>query len=264
MKKPHLSPSTINQYLRCSAQTYFKRTVGPKAPGIALLYGKSTDEAVNTDMEQKIDSHKDLGSDDLKDAFTSAWDRDKDSTEFYANDKPEELREIGVKAISVWVDELAPTIQPVSVQEQLKIEFPDFDYDIVQYTDVITDKKTIIDNKTAGRSISTDKRTGSLIVPPEHRIQLTMYGMGYEANYGESPLGLGLDYSIKNKQPKMQRVSWEPNQDDKQLALNLIVRVADGINKEIFIPNRNAFMCNRRMCGWWSECEANFGGKVKL
>jgi hypothetical protein len=230
---------------------------------MALLYGKSTDEAINVDMEQKITSHVDLPVDDLKDAFVDAWDTGKDNTEFFPKDKPEELKEIGINAIGTWVQEVAPTVNPEAVQKQLIIQFPGFDYDILQYADVITQEKGVIDNKTAGRSISTNKDTGELIVPSEHRLQLTMYGMGYEANYGEDPVSLGLDYSIKNKTPKMQRVSWAPSKTDKQLAFNLVVGVAEGMSKEIFIPNRNSMMCNQRMCGWWRECEAKYGGQVK-
>ena len=261
--KPHLSPSTINQYLRCSSQVLFKKTVGPKPPGMALLYGKSTDEAINVDMEQKITTKKDLGSDELKDAFVDSWDKNKTDTEFHTNDKPDELREIGIKAIGRWTDEIAPTIQPKSVQEQLPIQFPGFEYDILQYSDVITVDNKTIDNKTARTSVTTNKESGLLLVPPEHRLQLTMYGLGYEAVHGEEPSSLGLDYSIKTKEPKMQRAEWTPNKNDKQLAFNLIVGVAEGLDKGVFIPNRNSMICNRRMCGWWRECEAKYGGTVK-
>ena len=260
--KPHLSPSTINQYLRCSAQTMFKMEVGPKPPGIAFLYGRSYDDAINEDMGQKIDSHEDLPEDDVKDAFVTSWDKNKELTEFFAKDKPTEIREIGIKSIGQWTGEIAPTVQPSAVQKKLPIDFPSFDYNILQYADIITDDDRVIDNKTAARSISKNG-DGSLLVPADHRLQLTMYGMGFGANYGKQPKSLGLDYAIKTKAPKFQRVSWEPNEEDKELALNLMVRVGKGIENNVFIPNRSSFMCNKRMCGWWRECQKMFGGKIK-
>ena len=70
--KPHLSPSSITQYLKCSAQFMFRKLIGNKPPSIALLYGKSVDEAINVDMEQKILTRKNLPMDDIKDAFVFA------------------------------------------------------------------------------------------------------------------------------------------------------------------------------------------------
>ena len=92
MDKPHLSPSSITQYLKCSAQYMFKKKLGPKPPGIALLYGKSVDNAINVDMEQKIVTRENLPSDDVKDAFVTEYDNNKDDTFFHKDDNPDVLR----------------------------------------------------------------------------------------------------------------------------------------------------------------------------
>ena len=122
MKKPHLSPSSITQYLKCSAQFMFKKQLGPKPPGIALLYGKSVDNAINVDMEQKIVTKENLPSDDVKDAFVTEYDNNKDDTFFHRDDKPDILREVGINSVGKWADEIAEKIQPISVQEKLAIE----------------------------------------------------------------------------------------------------------------------------------------------
>ena len=259
--KPHLSPSSITQYIKCSAQYMFKKVIGPMPPTIALLYGKSIDRAINVDLEQKINTREDLPAGDLKDAFVTSWDKDKQSTIFFKNDKPEDLREVGVKSIDLWHKDIAKSVQPSHVQEKLFVEFEDFNYNILQFADVITEEKVIIDNKTAGRSIPS--KDGNIAVPHDHRLQLTMYDIGYETNYGERPQELGLDYLIKNKTPKSQRTRWKPNNDDRSYTMNLFKSVAKGIDNETFLPNRGHFMCSKRFCAYWKECESNFGGKVK-
>ena len=93
--------------------------------------------------------------------------------------------------------------------------------------------------------------------------QLTMYGIGYKINYNEDIKELGLDYLIKNKSPKIQQVRWKPNNTDKKYTLGLIKNVANGIDNETYIPNRSHFMCSKKFCAYWKECEKNFGGKVK-
>ena len=261
MDKPHLSPSSINQYLKCSAQFMFKKMIGPKPPGIALLYGKSVDNAINIDMEQKIVTRENLPSDDVKDAFVTEYDSNRDDTFFHRDDKPDYLREVGINSVGKWADEIAEKIQPISVQEKLAIEFDDFGYDILQFADVITEDKTIIDNKTAGRSVP--QKDGEYKVSYDHILQLTMYGIGYKENHNEDIKELGLDYLIKNKNPKIQQVRWKPNNADKKYALGLIKNVAKGIDNETYIPNRSSFMCSKKFCAYWNECEENFGGKVR-
>ena len=261
--KPHLSPSSITQYLKCSAQFMFRKTVGPKPPSIALLYGKSVDEAINTDMEQKIESKVNLPSDDIKDAFVTQWDSNKNDTEFHKTDKPEALREIGIDSVGHWSETIAKEIQPKMVQKRLAVEFNDFDFNILQFADVITEDDVIIDNKTAGRSVSISKVTNKLLVPHDHRLQLTMYDIGYEVNESIKAKSLGLDYLIKNKKPKIQQPRWKPNKEDRQYVLGLMEHVANGVKKEVFIPNRNNMMCSKKFCGYWQECEKKYGGKVK-
>ena len=259
MKKT-LSPSSINQFMKCSAQYWFKKIIGPKPPTIALLYGTAVDEAINVDLEQKITTHEDLPVDDVKDAFVSKWDEGKQETLFFDNDKPEELREVGINSVGHWLKETAPTVQPMSIQEKLEAKIDGSDYELFQFADVITTDNEIIDNKTSGRSLP-DKN--GVVVPHDHRVQLTMYSLGFKYNYGQEPSSLGLDYLVKNKSPKVQRARWKPNGDDSKLVLSLINRVAKGIDKEVFIPNRAHFMCSKRFCAFWRECQQEFGGKVK-
>lgn len=261
--KPHLSPSSITQYLKCSAQFMFRKMIGPKPPGIALLYGKSVDEAINVDMEQKILTKENLSSDDIKDAFVTEWDGNRDDAEFHFTDKPDDLREIGINSVGHWSDTIAKEIQPKFVQKKLAVEFGDFDFDILQFADVITEEDVIIDNKTAGRSISLNKKSGNLVIPHDHRLQLTMYDIGYEVNEKVKAKGLGLDYLIKNKKPKVQQSRWKPNDQDRQYVLGLMEHVANGVKKEVFIPNRNSMLCSKKFCAYWQECEKKYGGKVK-
>ena len=261
--KPHLSPSSITQYLKCSAQFMFRKTIGAKPPGIALLYGKSIDEAINIDMEQKIDSRENLPTDDIKDAFVTEWDSNKNDAEFHPTDKPDSLREIGIDSVGNWSETIAKEIQPKAVQKKLAVEFDDFDFNILQFADVITEGGVIIDNKTAGRSIPVSKVTDILLIPHDHRLQLTMYDIGYEVNESVRATGLGLDYLIKNKKPKIQQARWKPNKQDRQYVLGLMEQVANGVKKEVFIPNRSNMMCSKKFCAYWRECENKYGGKVK-
>ena len=90
-----------------------------------------------------------------------------------------------------------------------------------------------------------------------------MYDIGYEVNESVRATGLGLDYLIKNKKPKIQQARWKPNKQDRQYVLGLMEQVANGVKKEVFIPNRSNMMCSKKFCAYWRECENKYGGKVK-
>ena len=205
-------------------------------------------------MEQKIETHEDLKLNDVMDAFVTSWDNRKPDTKFFPSDKPEDLREVGIRSIENCMKDIAPTIQPKAVQEELSFETNEAK--IVQYADLITEEGIIIDNKTAGRSPGNQ-------ISHDHLMQLTMYGMGYESKNIFKPKELGLDYMIKTKTPKVHRVRWKPNKGNIAIANSTIGQVKKSIEKGIFIPNRGSFMCTKRFCGYWKECQREFGGTVK-
>ncbi len=49
---------------------------------------------------------------------------------------------------------------------------------------------------------------------------------------------------------------------DKKLTARLYSIARDLMHAGVFAPNRSSFLCSRRHCGFWSRCEAEFGGEV--
>ncbi len=269
-KKKHLSPSQMKMYLRCGTQYMFRYIEGFKqVPGVALLYGTAYDDAINFNFIQKISTHDDLPVDDVTDAFATKWDDKKDLYELddHKGTKPEDIRENGILLTKTWREEKAPTIQPVAVQEPLHIEFEDFPYDIIQYADLIDDKETVIDNKTAGKSPPKKTRDdGTIYFIPgsfDDQLQLIMYALGYQIEHGHLPKKLALDYGVKLKKPKLVTAEIAPTQTDQDFIVNLIGQIASGIRKQHFMPNRGHMLCSKKYCGFWEMCQKNYGGKVK-
>ncbi len=238
-------------------------------PGVALLYGTSYDEAINLNFIQKISTHEDLPVDDVKDAFATTWDEKKDNYDLddHKGNAPEDIRENGINLTESWRTERAPTIQPVAVQEPLHIEFKDFPYDIIQYADLIDDKDIVRDNKTSAKSPpKKEKDDGTIFYIPnsfDDKLQLDMYALGYQVVHGELPKGLALDYGVKTKTPKQITAEFVPDKEDQRYILGLIGQIADGIKKQHFMPNRGHMLCSKKYCGFWEECQKNYGGKVK-
>ena len=262
--KPHLSPSSINMMSRCAAQWNYRYKEGIKRPpGIALLRGKSTDVSISYNMQQKIESHEDLKEDEVVDAFVTEWDTEKGNTLLLPDDKPEEQREGGINQIKHYHKEMAPTIQPETVQEKFEIEVEGFDYNLLGYSDIITDDGIVIDNKTASKSPPSNGN-----IQFDHLLQMTVYDLGYQMSRGKEAKGVRLDYLIKTKTPKIVTVEPKITNAERtflQKIMGITAERATMLFKEEITPtpNRAGFLCSKRWCGYWKMCESDFGGKVK-
>lgn len=263
MNKPHLSPTQINMFLRCSAQYFFRYIEGIKAPpGIALTLGKSIDEALNLNYQQKKDTFEDLKVEPMIDIYETTYDREIKNTIIFPSDDLKKIREEGIGLIKQYHTEISPVIQPIEVQEKIEIPFNDFDYDLVVVPDLITIEEVIVDNKTVSKSPPQDNGK-FLPMSFEHKLQMIADSFAFGVKYQKSEKELRLDYLVKTKTPQIKTACFGATKADHILFLNLLSRVADAIENNVFLPNRNCQTCSHKFCGYAKICESYFGGKVK-
>ncbi len=267
-KKPHISYSQMGMWSRCGVQYFYRYRKGLKVPpASALTQGISCDVAINVNYEQKIKSWEDLPQDDVKDAYVTEFDKRKQDTDWQKDEKPEDMRAHGIKIVETFRADVAPNIQPVSVQEKLWVPFEGFPVDLVGVIDVtaLADKEKpdgpiiIRDNKTTAKSPPS---TGGFANEAD-RLQLALYSLGNRAKTGKIEAGVAVDYLVKLKEPKAVTVEDVITESDHRFALQLIGRVVDAIEKSVFVPNRTGFMCNKRHCGYHMRCVKDFGGRIR-
>lgn len=268
MNKKHLSPSQINMFGRCESQWFFRYVEGlKKPPGSALLEGGAVDAGVSHNYHQKIDSFEDLSVDEVVDAYTTHFDDGKDNTLWLPDEKPVEIREEGIGLLKTYQKEVAPTLQPATVQDEIYIPIEDFEYDIKGYIDVTTVDDMVNDVKTSKNS-PPSKEGGFKPSTRDHQVQLTIYSVGYEVKYGRPPKSLTIDYITKTKTPKVCRAEVEVPASEIVLLQNTIGIIAhkvevQGNDPMKYMPNRGHFLCSHKFCGYWAECESTYGGEVK-
>jgi len=56
--------------------------------------------------------------------------------------------------------------------------------------------------------------------------------------------------------------SYQVGAEDRRFADALCPMVQESIRDGIYPPHRSRPMCSRRYCGYWLECEHEFGGRV--
>jgi hypothetical protein len=71
-----------------------------------------------------------------------------------------------------------------------------------------------------------------------------------------------LDTVTKTKTVQVIQQSHQVGAEDRRFAEALYPMVQESIQDGIYAPHRSGPMCSRRYCGYWRECEREFGGRV--
>ena len=155
-----------------------------------------------------------------------------------------ELKDQGISLLEAYLNEIAPNIQPLAVEQKFLIDTGATKLPLMGYIDLIDDQGIIIDHKTSKRSYAKDAAEGDL--------QLTAYSLAYRTLYGEPENGVRLDVMVKNKTPKIQQLSG--TRDDGQIRrfLRIAQEVERGISSGVYFPNES-FMCG--ICGYGEMCK---------
>jgi putative RecB family exonuclease len=225
-----------------------------KRPGSALLLGKSWHEALETNYTQKITTKVDLPIEEMKDAFSDSFDRmSNDDDYIFDPSMPEsKLKDQGIGLTEIHHKEIAPTINPVSVEEKFDISLgDDFPFTLLGFIDLIDEKDSgeyIVDNKSLGKKPSQSDM--------DKNIQLTAYALAYRMTRGKEESGLRFDCAIKNKNPQVFQIETKRTTSEIEWFLSeLVGNVAGGIKSGIFFPNPTGWHCSEKWCGYWGMCK---------
>ncbi|MDK2464138.1 MAG: PD-(D/E)XK nuclease family protein [Candidatus Korarchaeota archaeon] len=244
--EPHLSVTQLRMYLRCPLQYYFRYICGLKIPPTGdITLGRTVHAALEENYRQKVETHRDLPLEQVYDIFSERWDEEAQLTLFQEDEKPGRLKDEGIRLLSTYHTNVAPKVQPVSVEQEFLIDTGVTQLPLKGYIDLIDDQGTIIDHKTTKRSYPQDAA--------EKDLQLTAYALAYRALHGHPERALRLDVLVRTKQPKIQHLEATRTEADIDRFLRLAEQVERAITTGIFYPNEN-FMCG--ICGYRDLCTA--------
>lgn len=240
----HLSVTQLKMYLRCPLQYEFRYVNGLKIPPAGVMtLGKSIHSTLEENYRQKIKTKQDLPLEEWRDYFSDAWDSSVGETQFEEDEKPGELKDDGIKLINAYHSQIAPKIQPASVEREFLIGIDGVEEPLLGYIDLIDDHGCIIDHKIAGRSWPKGR---------EHTdLQLTAYSLAYKRLEGKDEKGLRFDVLVRTNTPKINQLETTRSPEDIRRFEKLLGRVSRSIKSGIFYPNEN-YMCG--ICGYADMC----------
>jgi len=252
----YLSYSRINRFLLCPRSYYYhyiKRVARPLPSWLFL--GSCVHETVGYNFEQKIKTRKDLPLEAVKDYFSDRWNKQElnasrpeysdsaEATEIdWKGENPGLLKDVGLEVVSKYHAQMAPSVQPVAVE----LEFPNATVAgvrLVGRVDLIDDKSTIIDLKTAKRKPNKSKIAQDL--------QPTFYavGMGGEIDFK-------YHYMVKRADTEVLEFYTKRTKEDIRFLEEVFLPpIIESIERGIFVPNVSSWMCSPKYCEFYNICQ---------
>lgn len=169
----HLSPSSLGMLARCAFQFQRRYVLGEKErPGEALVVGSAVHSGLERNFTQKIESHEDMPVDVLQEWLldvgwkaTVAEQQERSEMEVEWDAGEEDARKRAVNMTLAYHREIAPRLQPLSVEGWVEADFG-LAVPVIGRFDVETPER-LVDFKT-GKQMQTKPK-------PENRVQAATY-----------------------------------------------------------------------------------------
>jgi len=173
----HLSPSSLGMARRCLEQFRRRYILGEKErPGEAAVIGSIVHATLERNYEQKIVSFTDLPLAEiieyLDDEATYTVVAERGGPEEVEWDNPDPVagldaaRDDARRVTSAYYRSVVPRIQPIAVEQKIKVRPPQLPCTLLGYIDLETEQ-TVIDTKTGKRATTSIK--------PSWRLQADVY-----------------------------------------------------------------------------------------
>lgn len=248
----YISATQITAFLECPLKyrTIYSGEVTRVPPNLYILYGSAIHHALETNYRQKITTRKDLPTREVIEIFSKYYVEEADKALWFWVDAMT-LRGLifqGELMLAQYMDEMAPWIQPLLVEEKFEIRLDTYD-DVVIYWffDVVTEDGIIIDHKTAWES--TAKQWTQAYVDRMH--QLTIYDLAYRKMFKKEPDHLRIDVLKRLKKwPEFQTIVTSRSAVQIFSLAQLMQKIKDAQKYDLFYPNYNH--CDS--CDFSSSC----------
>ncbi len=262
-KHPHLSVSSINQYIECGLAYRFAKVdrAPPESNPEALVFG-STIHACLADYYACAGQGIIMPVDELTSAFEQKWQsvtQKPGQVSFKEGRGPELLLEQGKALLAVFHQEVPKeNCRVLGIEQPFAFGLDGLPIPIIGVFDLVIEDEagvvTIVDHKTCAKAYSDRDIDDSF--------QLTVYHMAAKADgHANRDVLLRFDCLVKTKTPKFIQYYTTRSEADFMAARRKILAVWDGIQKGIFIPNDASWRC--KGCGFASRCKDWFAGKVE-
>lgn len=253
--KEYITSSQIGAFCECGVE-YRKRYIERLASGrgASAAFGTAGHFAENDiNLAQKIMTKKDVPLDVVQDAFRDKLQSMKGDIDWNKKERKEGVRKLwrsmqdtGPEVMERLHTEIAPKIQPITIEAKIRIPLKDFPKDILGTWDVET-RRDIWDWKFKGKTPSqkdADANTG-----------LTIYAMAKKVKDGVAPRSIHMAGVVRLKKPKIFDLVTKRDDDDFHRVLLTVNKIQRSIDAGIFLPaSPLSWKCSSNFCSYFETC----------
>jgi len=254
-KTPHLSASSISDYIDCGLMYRFGRIdkLQMEFRSAALEFGTVIHLVLAEFYREKMRGCK-LSVKDLQEIFAGHWHNYAfgiGEIQYPEDKNYDTLLLEGKELLSAYHAKLPDdNFQVVSIEEPFNFFIEGCAVPIIGAMDLVEedgDTLIITDFKTAGKAYSIDE--------VDRNFQLTLYQLAARKNgYEDRDILLRFDCLIKTRAPKFEQYYTTRTELDERRAIRKIQEVWNGISKEVFIPNDSPANWKCRGCSFKTAC----------
>jgi len=205
-----VSFSKLNTFARNPENFFFRYVLGLKMPPAkAFIQGRSVHSGLESHYIQKVQDRKGLPIDEIVTIYDKTLKAEQETylqdfeatsdflpPEYIKNEAETnftEIREVGIKGLEIYKEEVDPGLQPKEVETKFSLATDRID--ITGRIDIIDEQGWIRDHKTSKRAPQSDDA--------EDDDQLKIYDLAFRTRYGYKPKGYRKDFIVLTKQPKI-------------------------------------------------------------
>ena len=260
-ESPHLSASSINEYVECSLLYKFGRIdkLQMEFQSDALLFGTCIHRVLEEYYSARMIGDRMLLK-DVHEFFVFKWlEIAKGRTDIkYADGKDyNSYLMYGRDLLTAWYNKLPDdNFTILAIEEAFSFNLPGIPIPIIGAMDLVEQDNSgtiiITDFKTSGRAYSKDE--------VDSNQQLTMYQIAAKQNgYADHEILLRFDTLIKTKVPRCEQYWTTRTELDERRLIKKARQVWDGISKEVFVANDTSWKC--KGCAYKQACDAYLEGE---
>jgi putative RecB family exonuclease len=260
-QQPHLSASSIGEYVECSLLYRFGRIdrLPMEFKAEALEFGTCIHRILEQFYCARMINEKMLLK-DIHQIFETIWKgiaENNDDIRYSGDNDYKSLLMYGKDLLTAWYNKLPDDgFTILAIEEAFSFTLPGIPIPIIGAMDLVEEDSAgtiiITDFKTSGRAYSKDE--------VDQNQQLTMYQIAAKRNgYDDREILLRFDTLIKTKTPKFEQYWTTRSELDERRLIKKAAMVWDGISKGIFIPNNLSWKC--KGCAYKQACDAYLEGE---
>jgi len=244
----HVSHSQINLWDMCPKRWEYRYVHKLKERSSGnLVLGSCYHSTLEENFRQKMICGHDLDFDICYDVFCTAWDKQVGSAwDIDWNEKsPGTLKDIGIALVGAYLEDIAPLITPIKVEETCKSAIG-----VVGFTlrfDLMDKNLAVIDHKTSARAYTQDR------VDKDMQASATAFALG-------KPIVFYNHVAVKTTTPTIQVLKTFRTRADIDWWFAKASAIVAHMQTGVAPPHEDGWWCSPKYCGYYDICRENLTG----